>query len=394
MKIAIVLNSFPKTSETFILNKVKELAKRGYQVTIFTHSGNLVKIKDDLGITRQINSIKLYGAFSKFIVIIKGLLTTLFSKNYKVPNQMGFNYFSFLYKVGVLSKLAKYPIVHFEFSGLAVNYFPEISVLPSQTKVIVSCRGSAELITPIFNLSRKEQLVSTLNAVNLVHCVSNNIHETLLRYGLKNEFVRIIRPAINKELFDFKPLKRNTGDPLKIVMVGRLDWVKGFDLAIIAISKLVAQGKKIELSIIGSGAEENKLRFLCNIYKIEKVVTFLGSMNSDQVKSKLNENHVLMLTSWSEGISNAVLEAKFAGVAVISVRVGGMEEVLKHLETCYLVDLADLTDISKGIEYFLNNEDERMKIIENAREDAFLNNSLNKQIDEFDKIYKEILIGI
>ena len=113
MKIAIVLNSFPKTSETFILNKVKELAKRGYQVTIFTHSGNLVKIKDDLGITRQINSIKLYGAFSKFIFIIKGLLTTLFSKNYKVPNQMGFNYFSFLYKVGVLSKLAKYPIFHF-----------------------------------------------------------------------------------------------------------------------------------------------------------------------------------------------------------------------------------------------------------------------------------------
>jgi colanic acid/amylovoran biosynthesis glycosyltransferase len=390
MKIAIVLNSFPKTSETFILNKVKELTKRGYQITIFTHSSNQEKIKENIEVIGRINSKKLYGFFNKFNFVIKGLLNFLFNKNYKVPPEFGTKYFTFFYKVGVLSELAKYPIVHFEFSGLAVNYFPEIMVLPTQTKVIVSCRGSAELITPIYNPKRKEQLIKTLNSVNLIHCVSNNIRENLIGYGLSNESTKIVRPAINKEIFDFKPLKRNIFEPLKIVMVGRLDWVKGFDLAIIAIGKLLSLGKNIELSIIGSGTEENKLKFLSSLYKIENSITFLGSMNADQVKSRLKENHVLLLTSWSEGISNAVLEAKFAGVAVISVKAGGMEEVLEHLKTGYLANFGEINEISSGIEYFLNNEDERIKIIGNARKDAILNNSLDKQIDEIEKIYKEI----
>jgi colanic acid/amylovoran biosynthesis glycosyltransferase len=390
MRIALVLNSFPKTSETFILNKVKELTKRGYKITVFTHSKKHVNETQDFSLIDKIDSKKLYGILNRVFYSIKGLITLLFEKKFLTTDKKGLKYFSFLYNIGVMTELAKYPIVHFEFSGLAVNYFPEIKVLPAQTKVIVSCRGSAELIAPIIDPARKEKLISTLNSINLVHCVSKNIHENLISYGLTNENIRVVRPAINKELFDFKPLNRNTSDPLKIIMVGRLDWVKGFDLAIVAISKLILSGKKIELSIIGSGVEEYKLKFLCNLYKIKDFVTFNGSMNSVQVKGKLNESHVLLLTSWSEGISNAVLEAKFAGVAVISTRSGGMEEVLVHLETGYLVEIADLIGISNGIEFFHNNEKGRLKIIENARKNAIQQHSLDRQIDEFEKIYEEI----
>jgi glycosyltransferase involved in cell wall biosynthesis len=67
-----------------------------------------------------------------------------------------------------------------------------------------------------------------------------------------------------------------------------------------------------------------------------------------------------------------------------------MEEVLVHLETGYLVEIADLIGISKGIEFFYNNEEIRIKLIENARRNVIQFHSLNNQIDEFEKIYKEI----
>ena len=42
MKIAIVVNSFPETSETFIINKVIALANAGHQIKVIrlNHSGN------------------------------------------------------------------------------------------------------------------------------------------------------------------------------------------------------------------------------------------------------------------------------------------------------------------------------------------------------------------
>jgi glycosyltransferase involved in cell wall biosynthesis len=67
------------------------------------------------------------------------------------------------------------------------------------------------------------------------------------------------------------------------------------------------------------------------------------------VKEKLVKSHVLLLPSWSEGISNSVLEAKISGVAVVSAKVGGMEEVLKHKQTGYLTELGDIEGIQEGI---------------------------------------------
>ena len=383
-KVALVVNSFPKTSETFILNKIIELAKRGFQITVFTHSKSNEALNLDASFSKNVEIREIFGRVKKIKYTIRGLF--LFNKKLPVLINKNRNFLSSSFRLGVLAEMGEYPIVHFEFSGLAVNYFPELKVLHPHTKVIVSCRGSAELIVPILDPERKKQLIETLNKINLVHCVSENIHSNLVGFGLKNEKIKVIRPAINKELFDFKPLTRNATEPLRIIVVGRLDWVKGYDLAISAISKLIAAGNKIEFSIIGSGSEENKLKFITSILGIQNFVSFLGSLNPNQVRLELQRNHILISSSWSEGISNSVLEAKFSGVAVISTMAGGMNEVIIHEKTGYLVELGDVNGIKKGIEFYLNDKI-RLKIIENAREEVIINHSLGNQINDIENLY-------
>jgi glycosyltransferase involved in cell wall biosynthesis len=391
MRIALVLNSFPKTSETFILNKITELAKRGQQITVFTHSVNAEVLKLDANFSKNIEIKQIFGWGNRIKYTIKGLILSINKPScFSYLKSANGNIISNLFRLGVLAELVEYPIVHFEFSGLAVNYFSQIQYLTSKTKVIISCRGSAELIAPLFHESRKFELISVLNNVYLVHCVSDHIKQTLVNYGLTNENVKVIRPAINELFFNFNPLSRKSHEVFKILMVGRLDWVKGYDLVLIALKKIINQGYLIELSIIGSGTEEKKLKFLSYVLKIDHHVKFLGSKSSVEVKKKLMDSHILLLPSWSEGISNSAIEAKFSGVAVISAKAGGMEEVLKHKQTGYLTELGDINGIQEGIEYFYEHENSRMEIIQNARKDAILNHSLKSQIDEFEDIYNNI----
>jgi glycosyltransferase involved in cell wall biosynthesis len=387
MKVALIVNSFPKTSETFILNKINELAKRGNQITVFTHTKSKEVLELDSIFAENVCVKEIFGWVKRIKYTIKGLRLSFIKTNRISPNK---NFLQNAFRIGVLTELGRYPLVHFEFSGLAVNYFAQMHYLTYKTKVIVSCRGSAELIAPLFHENRKVELISVLNAVYLVHCVSNHIKQTLINYGLQNDKVKVIRPAINELLFTFNPINRKSNEMLKLLMVGRLDWVKGFDLVLLAIQKIIERGNFIELSIIGGGDEEKKLRFLSYVLKIDQHVKFLGSKSPNEVKEKLMDSHILLLPSWSEGISNSAIEAKFSGVAVISAKAGGMEEVILHKQTGYLTELGDINGIQEGIEYFYNNEKCRMEIIENARKDALLNHSLKNQIREFVNIYKTV----
>jgi glycosyltransferase involved in cell wall biosynthesis len=387
MKIAIVLNSFPKTSETFILNKINELAKRGYHITVFTHSKSREVLKLDASFAENVDVKEIFGLVKRIKYTIKGLRLS-FKKTDRILINKSF--LQNAYRFGVLTDFSRYPIVHFEFSALAVNYSNQIQYLTSKMKVVVSCRGSAELIAPIFHPNRKVELISVLNSVYLVHCVSNHIKQTLINYGLQNDKVKVIRPAINELFFTFNPINRKSNEILKVLMVGRLDWVKGFDIVLLAIRKIIEKGNLIELSIIGSGDEEKKLKFLSYVLKIDHHVKFLGSKSPVEVKKKLMDSHILLLPSWSEGISNSAIEAKFSGVAVISAKAGGMEEVLIHKQTGYLTEIGDINGIQEGIEYFYKNEKSRMEIIENARKDALLNHTLKNQINEFENFYKTV----
>ena len=391
MRIALIVNSFPKISETFILFRVVELSKRGYDISIFSHSESNERGFIQLDIFNNIKNVKLYGVLPKIKFSLIGFYYFIFKRKRAELNKYTLKgLFNLFFKLGVIGALEKYSIVHFEFSALAVNYLPEISILTQKTKTIISCVGSAELIVPFVEPLRKQNLLTVLNKVNLVHCVSSHIYFNLVNMGLDNKKYVIIEPAINLDIFNFNPIKRQPNELLRVLMVGRLEWVKGYELALLAIKKLRTKGISIELSIIGSGKEGNKLKFLCKILEIEDCVLFLGSMNSFQVKEILNKSHVFLLTSWSEGISNSVLEAKSAGVAVISTKAGGMNEVLFHKKTGYLVDLGDSNGIGEGIEFFYENEEIRLEIIENARKDAILNHSLKSQIDEFEDIYNNI----
>ena len=147
LKIAIVVNSFPETSETFIINKVIALANAGHSIEVvrLNRSGNtalkmLYKFNENKNI--QIVDPNIPTSISRLFsaaVLKPALFWTTFTFSKKR--------FSFRLRRKIFMKLfneGRFDIVHFEFSGLAINFLDILKYIKPRT--VVSCRGSAEKV--------------------------------------------------------------------------------------------------------------------------------------------------------------------------------------------------------------------------------------------------------
>jgi len=176
-----------------------------------------------------------------------------------------------------------------------------------------------------------------------------------------------------------------------MIMIGRLEWIKGIELTLIALRNLKRIGAKAELIIVGDGAEESKMKFLTHALNLADDVSFLGALRPNQVKEVLSTAHVLICSSWSEGISNSVLEAKATGVAVVSANVGGMSEVINHKISGQIFEIGNVNDLTERLmDYYVNNE-ERLKITNMARLEAEASHDLNSQIQQFISVYQDLI---
>jgi glycosyltransferase involved in cell wall biosynthesis len=109
---------------------------------------------------------------------------------------------------------------------------------------------------------------------------------------------------------------------LVIGCVGRLDRVKGHDVAIRALAKLPGA----RLVIIGSGSERQALRDLATEVDAADRVSLPGW--SDRVPEALAGFDVFCHPSRYEGLGLALIEAMLAGLPCVASRVGGVPEVL------------------------------------------------------------------
>jgi len=107
-------------------------------------------------------------------------------------------------------------------------------------------------------------------------------------------------------------------DTLRILTVARLDKLKGLDLAIEAAEELRRRGRAFSWLVAGDGPERSRLTERIRDLALEEHVMLAGTVLNTQPLLAMADLYVH--PSRAEGRSNAVEEAKAAGVAVITTR--------------------------------------------------------------------------
>lgn len=101
-----------------------------------------------------------------------------------------------------------------------------------------------------------------------------------------------------------------------------------------------------EILVAGSGEEETKLKDYVAQNQLEKNVTFLGWIGSDQKAKLLQKADVLVLPSYNEGLPMAILEAMSYGLPIISTNVGSIAEAVQDEVNGFLFTPGDVEALS------------------------------------------------
>lgn len=110
-----------------------------------------------------------------------------------------------------------------------------------------------------------------------------------------------------------------------IISTGRLVPEKHFDLLIKAIADI---SKPIQLYIIGSGKEKDKLQQLIDTLHLEQKVHLLGHKSKQEIVSLLQQSDMFVLPSQSETFGVAYIEALACGLPIIATDCGGPRDIV------------------------------------------------------------------
>jgi colanic acid/amylovoran biosynthesis glycosyltransferase len=295
------------------------------------------------------------------------------------------------FKAFMPAGLVQPDIVHFEWVSSAIEYIPMYSIW--RCPIVISCRGRQINVRP-HSPNREGYLHNIERAFHqaaAVHCVSEAIRREAMQYGLDPTKAWVIRPAVDPQFFYPPSSTLRQYDCFHIVSTGSLIWRKGYEYALLAIRRLVDMGVPAEFEIIGEGPERQRILYTIDDLGLRGHVHLLGQLSPEQVRERLQQADAFLLSSLSEGISNAVLEAMSCGLPVVTTDCGGMTEVVTNGVEGFVVPVRDPDTMANCLQALWENPELRSAMGAAARERVIREFSLERQIREFLFMYQSVI---
>ena len=170
----------------------------------------------------------------------------------------------------------------------------------------------------------------------------------------------------------------------KIISIGNLRYVKGYDISIDVCKKIKEDGYSFKWYILGEGKERKNLEKLIRKNNLENEFILLGAKKNPYVY--LNNADIYVQTSRHEGLSTTVREAKLFCKPIVITDCQGMSDQIKNGITGKITTY-EINDLAKAIEEVLDdNMNNNEKYIYNLRREKE-KISVKNQMEEF---YKKI----
>lgn len=218
---------------------------------------------------------------------------------------------------------------------------------------------SENLKVRIYNLLDRSLLKGFDRIITLSHAQQMKLE----RLGIPPSSISVVQNAIDVEKIR-NAAEAQTGDLGEfggenraggyLVSVGRLSPEKGHAVLIDAMREVVAAHPEIRLLILGDGQERPDLEGRVRKLGLERYVLMPGF--SRAVPYYLKRSRLLVNPSFSEGMPNAVLEARALCIPVVATDVGGVSEIVsKELGGGLLVPPGDAGALAGGINKMLDS---------------------------------------
>lgn len=171
--------------------------------------------------------------------------------------------------------------------------------------------------------------------------------------------------------------------------MGRLAEVKRQDLLVRGFALVLPRHPEARLVLIGEGPEREALERLVAEVGLRDQVLFAGYRpDPERILPALD---VFALTSRSEGMPLAILEAWASGVPVVASRVGGIPALIDHGRTGLLFDPGNEVALAGHLDDLLTDRERARRIGEAGRARAVAEFDAGVMAATYDRHYREVL---
>ncbi len=198
----------------------------------------------------------------------------------------------------------------------------------------ITARGSDLNLFPTFPWPRK-LIQGAARQADASIGVCADLMERLHELGEPRDKLHVFRNGV--DLQRFRPLDQAQmrqelgleGGPL-MLSVGHLVPLKGHDLCVEALARLLPQFPQARLVIIGEGADRPRIEATIQRLGLQDKVRMTGALPNAELLRWYSAADMLLLASSREGWANVLLEAMACGAPVVATPVGGSPEVVQN----------------------------------------------------------------
>lgn len=188
------------------------------------------------------------------------------------------------------------------------------------------------------------------------------------------------------DLEDEKKIKErlNIKTEIIVAMVATFSEKKDYESYIKAANIILAKNRNVTFLCIGAG-DDTVYKSMVNLTNRNHVL-FLGKQQN--VENIMNVCDIGVLSTYTEGISNALLEFCALGKPVVTNFGGGNVELVENDVTGYLVKQKSPIELAEKINILITNKKQRQLFGKNAKKKVTNQFSIDSMLKSFKNIYQ------
>jgi glycosyltransferase involved in cell wall biosynthesis len=361
-------------AEIHTLRLAMNLVKRGFQVTIVTgRYGKYSKIENIDGVLVRRLFIGSYIPILHVFLFLMSLMWYLVRNHHEYDViQLSQVQLPALVAAIVAKPLGKKIVIRNSNAGV----FGDIAkwdTVPAGRKLLNFVAATADAGVAV-SVDTWDELVKAGFSQERMRMIPNGVE---IPYGGQYDKVNLRNKLLLRE------------SAFVIIFVGRLSSQKAPSILLDSWIEFAQYVPDTQLVFLGDGELRMMLEEQMAQHVLGKRVIFAGKV--DNVNEYLMAADVFALSSVSEGMSNALLEAMAIGLPVVASQVSGTSDVIEHRQNGLLFNAGDIRGMTECLFELAQSTELRAELGASARWTIEEKYSLDKVTDNYLELYRDLM---